>query len=463
MNTDKAYLLGLIIGGGVFGNAEDVFIIKLPYKKWGSYISNPARAGQIINDILCSVGQMFRAIYNLAVQYETLPGGTWKILCEGDNTPVKDDLQRYGIHCEGEIRTDVDISQVVRDLVDDNLKRRFIAGLADTIGSMAKSQRRFTDEHQIISFEINGYNYKFVCDLCNLLYSINCIPDQINWNHPNIHCPGNPYYKQWNKGFKLRILLDQYAQFGAFAFRTKAEASRENRRLQQQQHVAEMCETREIRVKQSTIHPAENDMRLPEQIRGGHYLHFRHFCAVMGCEHAPYDKICPLFNQVGELINPFPILCKDLQVNIQEIIDSDSLLSQRTYTIMDVSVASLLQIYNDDSSQLLYGVNGHNGYPISQIMQAVAYVIANNNELTGKRPIGGYIEVIQRHITGDPSITVEFRKPELLTPLVIVLNGKGALVGANNPEVYRRLVARDTNNQYKLIVRQITEEDLRNA
>lgn len=30
MNTDKAYLLGLIIGGGIFGNAEDVFRIKLP-------------------------------------------------------------------------------------------------------------------------------------------------------------------------------------------------------------------------------------------------------------------------------------------------------------------------------------------------------------------------------------------------------------------------------------------------
>ena len=60
----------------------------------------------------------------------------------------------YGIACEGELRGTADISQVVLELVDDNLKRRFIAGLADTIGSMAKSQRRFTDEHQIISFEI---------------------------------------------------------------------------------------------------------------------------------------------------------------------------------------------------------------------------------------------------------------------------------------------------------------------
>lgn len=52
MDTDKAYLLGLIIGGGVFGNAEDVFNIRLPYKKWGSYLENPQRAGEIAGDIL---------------------------------------------------------------------------------------------------------------------------------------------------------------------------------------------------------------------------------------------------------------------------------------------------------------------------------------------------------------------------------------------------------------------------
>ena len=168
MDTDKAYLLGLIIGGGVFGNAEDVFSIRLPYKKWGSYLENPQRAGEIAGDILRKVGQMFRAVYDLSVQYETTPGGTWTILCEGDTTLVKNDLMHYGIVCEGELRGNADISQVVLELVDDNLKRRFIAGLADTIGSMAKSQRRFTDEHQIISFESKGYNFKCGCDLCRL-------------------------------------------------------------------------------------------------------------------------------------------------------------------------------------------------------------------------------------------------------------------------------------------------------
>lgn len=61
MNTDKAYLLGLIIGGGDFGNAEDVLRIRLPYRKWGSYLDNPQRAGQIARDILQQVGQIGRA------------------------------------------------------------------------------------------------------------------------------------------------------------------------------------------------------------------------------------------------------------------------------------------------------------------------------------------------------------------------------------------------------------------
>ena len=69
MDTDKAYIFGLIIGGGDFGNAEDVFRIRLPYKKWGSYKDNPKRAGRIIEDILKKLSPIFRTIYNLTIQY----------------------------------------------------------------------------------------------------------------------------------------------------------------------------------------------------------------------------------------------------------------------------------------------------------------------------------------------------------------------------------------------------------
>ena len=218
MNTDKAYILGLIIGGGIWGNAEDVFKIRLPFKRWGSYEANPKRAGEISRDVMKLVNPMFRVIYGISVSYDTSVSGVWNILCEGDMSTLRSELEGYGIRCEGEIRKHANIRKIVPELVDDNLKRRFIAGLADTIGSTKRSHRRFNDDKQMVSFEISGFEFDFVCSLCKLLHSIGCYPDQILWNHPNFHCGSNPYDREWKKGFKLRVYLDQYEKFGAFAF-----------------------------------------------------------------------------------------------------------------------------------------------------------------------------------------------------------------------------------------------------
>ena len=296
--------------------------------------------------------------------------------------------------------------------IDDNLKRRFIAGLSlIQIGSIGKSQRRFTDENQILSLEIKGHNFKFVCDLCRLLHSINCIPDQVNWNHPNIHCTNNPYYTTWNKGFKLRILLDQYARFGAFAFQTKAESSVYNISLQQQTHTSLPCPEQRVNVTPSCIHPAENDTLLPELIRGGHYIHYRHFCAVLGCEHAPYDKIMAEFSRLGELIIPFPIQCRDSILQIEAIIAGDPLLAGRNYSDISVSVSSLLAQFQNDRNALLYGTTLENGYPIERF-KAVAYIIANDNEAFWGPSV--ILKIIKRHIKND-SILSGRSQPDLLT------------------------------------------------
>lgn len=459
MDSDRAYLLGLIIGGGIFGNSEDVFRIRLPYKKWGSYIENPKRAGQIAKDILQKVSKIFMVIFNLSVQYETTKEGIWTILCEGDLTELKKYLRKYKINCSGEIRGEVDLEPIIAELIDDNLKRRFIAGLADTIGSIASSHRRFSDEHQIISLEIKGTNFDFVCKLCQLLYSINCIVDQINWNHPNIHCTNDPYYSTWNKGFKLRILLDQYTKFGAFVFRTKAEGSDENRRLQHSTHSAESCETRDINISPSCIHPAENDKRLPEIIRGGHYIHFRHFCAVLGCIHAPYKKLEPYFSNIGNYINPFPILHKGTEDEIRQLIANEPLLRNRLYRDEKIKLTWLVKQY--ENNNLIFGNGGDTGYPVSAILQGIAYIIANENELYGKRPSGKFISIIVNRIKQNINSHIVVRIPDILTPLVIIDNGRGALIGPQNPNVYKKLVKEDPNYKYKLITRKITENDLK--
>jgi hypothetical protein len=462
MNTDKAYLFGLIIGGGIWGNAEDVFQIHLPFKQWGSYESNPRRAAKVSRDIMSIIGSMFRGIYGINISYEATVSGNWRVLCEGDLTRLESDLLSYGIKCEGSLRGNADISKIVADLVDDNLKRRFIAGLADTIGSTTKSHRRFTDDVQILSFELTGFNFSFVCELCRLLYSVNCLPDQILWNHPNFHSTNNLYYKQWTKGFKLRVQMDQYAEFGAFAFSAKAESLQENRRLQQQPHTAVPCPKREVRASPSCVHPAENDIRLPANIRGGHFLHNRHVCAVLKCENAPYDAIDELLQNAGSLVNPFTILSKDSLSVIENRISADPLLANRKYLTSRVSVKQLYERFRKESNALLYGNGSDSGYPLSEIIQGIAYVIAHQSELSGTRPKGNYAKLIERHLSHTPYLSVKIRKPDLLTPLVITGNGRGVLIGARNPRIYKKLVTTSSDNKYKLQVRPITEEDLRN-
>jgi hypothetical protein len=299
---------------------------------------------------------MFHSIYNILISFEASKND-WIILCEGDIATIIEDLKKYNIDCSGKLSTHADISKICNALTDDNLKRRFIAGLADTVGSTAESHRRFSEEFQIISFEFNGFNYNFICNICRLLFSINYFVDQINWNHPNIHCSNNPYYINWNKGTKIRIFLHQFATFGAFAFKTKVESTNKNLSFQEVPHFAPPCNEQTISITPACFHPGENDVRLPELIRGGHYIHFRHICAVLGCENAPYDKIYNYFLSFGALINHFPIQCRGSFDEISDIISKNILLVDRKYTNKKINIVNLLKLQSLNAKHLLYGFN----------------------------------------------------------------------------------------------------------
>jgi hypothetical protein len=460
MNSDKAYLLGSVIGGGIFRNAEDIFIVKLPYNIWGSYSENSSRAGKIAKDILKIYGTMFRTIYGLHISYEANKK-TWDVLCEGDLTDLINDLNHYDITPLGEIKKNVSIEKIVAELVDDNLKRRFIAGLADTIGSLTPSHRRFTDDNQIISFEISGMCFTFVCQVCRLLHSIRCYPDQILWNHPNLHVGNNPYYKQWKKGFKVRVKLDQYAQFGAYAFTTKAESSSENLLLQGSTVESRPCNQHKINAAVSCVHPDENSHVLPPEIRGGHFIHNRHICAVLGCEHAPYNELKRILSESENYINPFPIIVKDKSAAIDEIINREPLFKNRKYDTRNFEVKDLYKLYKENAHPLICGDTNTAGYPLNEIMQGIAYLIAaQTGNLHGDRPKGKFAEIIENALSLSPKTAFIFKVPDLLTPLIISDKTHAVLIGARNPSVYRKLICFDEKNSYKLIIRAITEADL---
>ena len=468
MNTDKAYILGLVVGGGCFGTDNNSFYIKLPYKQWGDVQKNPTRAGVIARDILKVVAPLMRIEYDLNVLYVTEP--EWRIECVGDISKLKQDLIDYGINPVSEIRKNAEISGVVSELIDDNMKRRFIAGIADTIGSMAPSHRRFTDDVQIISFEVNGFAFKLVCQLCNLLYSIGCLPDQILWQQPNMQSGNDAYYTQWKKGNKLRVTLDTFSQFGALAFKSKSVSSQENRKKQSKTNVADICENKAVVVSGVTAKHIDEDFSgLPDEIRGGHYIHHKQICAALGCPHAPYAQIDHVLNNAEMHISPFTVLHKDTLTKMNDIILNDSLMKNRVYKKIDVIVASVIEAFTEgdltmhfSDSGYSFSTNSRKGYPINYVLDAMAYIIASQRgELNGKRVRGSRDEMLQRAIDEDPLITITFNIPDLLTPVIISDGEVAAMVGPLNADVYRKLISYAPENKYKMIIRAITEEDLR--
>ena len=468
MNTDKAYIMGLVVGGGCFSSNHKSFSIKLPYRQWGDYAKNPERAGMIANDILKVVKPLMSVEYNLDVSYT--PGKEWNIVCHGDTTDLIRDLQSFHIEPTSDLHKTADLQYLIASFSDTNMKKRFIAGVADTIGSMAPSHRRFTDDVQIISFEISGFNYKYVCQLCNLLYQLGCVPDQILWQHPNMQSGTDSYYTSWKKGNKLRVTLDSFSTFGSLAFKSKPIASKENRKKEGKYNSAEKCENKTLSVPGVVaVHVDENYADIPNELRGGHFIHHKQICAALNCPHSPQRELDRLLTHAENYISPFTVLHKDTAVGVSNIITADPLLRDREYTQADIEVKYLVDAMHDGAATILFSGNTpilhysrDKGYPMNVIMDAVAYIVASKTgNLNGKRPRGNREEIIVNAITAIPDFAVTVKIPDLLTPMVLTDGKVAALVGPLNAQVYRQLISYDPDNKYKMLVRKITENDLR--
>lgn len=475
MNTDEAYALGLVVGGGVFSGSGTEFYIRLPYRQWGDVSKNPAKAGQIGNDIFKVVRPVMQSVFGLQVSFNP-SGKEWQITCNGSTSNLVKRLASYNIAPSSDLRKTADLSAIIKCLLNDNFKRRFIAGLADTIGSVAPSHRRFSDDVQIISFEIPGFNFKFICQLCNLLYSIGCIPDQILWQHPNMQSGADRYYPQWRKGNKLRVTLDAFSTFGSMAFKSKFESALDNRNKETSPNPRPVkCEDAVLRPNGITAKHVEDDCPgLPASIRGGVYIHHKHICAVLGCPHAPVGEVVKLIREAPHYVMPFTVLHKGTLQEIEGIISNEQILANRKYTRSNFQVRSLFEEYSEKRQTVRFNRDASNvyrpsysnskdvGYPVNELMDAVAFIIASQSgNLNGKRVRGSRDKLVEDAISRDSSVSVEIRIPDLLTPLIVTDGKNAAMVGPMNAEVYGKLISPDKTYKYKIRLRDITENDLK--
>lgn len=433
VDPDKAYLLGLLIGGGVI--SDNNFQILLPYNKWGDIELNQIRAGEIATDILTRLNPIWQTAYGLNVSYKY--GSDWKIVSDKISDQLIADLRSCGLPIKGELKSTANLKSLIPLLPTVEHKRNFIVGLIDTIGSLAKSHRRFVDEFQIISFEFKGSNFSLVDDVVRIFDLLGLVPDQVLWNHPNQHSGSCRYYASWKKGFKVRIPLREYMLKGGFLFQAKKLSAQENAKVINEK-LLEKSKSNKIQGRVA-LHVDEYSDWLPPSVRGGHFVHNLHFNALFGLPSPKDFNIDQIVNNFHHYFCPFTVLTKGDGGYIDEIISKESYLSSTTYKDEGVSLSALIEKQERDPQSLVWGRTDNDGFPVNLILQAAVYSVLSDrggDNIKGKRILGNYIDQA-KNISSE---TIRIDVPNRGTCLRVEYKGHSALVGYINDEFNKKLI-----------------------
>lgn len=448
LTTDKAYIFGLMVGGAQIGASS--FSIRLPYKKWGDISHNTVRAADIMSDILNVLNPIMQNTYG--VNFAPSIGTDWRLNSNSFPPALQQDLQEYGLKTSGELRSNSSIQNLLPHLISLKHKQKFITGLIDTVGSLARSHRRFVDTFQVVSFEFKGQNFGLVSEVYSLFQSMNIPVDQVLWNHPNQHSTLCKYYKSWKKGFKIRVSLQDYLLQGGFVFKAKKLSADENSSLNANNSSAALKPHKlQGRV---TVHLDQNTTWIPPHLRGLVFPHQLWFNVAQGLNINPSGKNLVTNTPAETLFCPFTILTKRTTPEISDIINNDKILSRECYDTYNFDIKKVITVYEKDNNQLLFGKTNLDGFPINYMLQAAAFASLSTlgEKMKGNRVLGNYLDNLKELIsTGRiTSTNLTLSIPKKGTALRITSGNYSALVGYTNNSFNKKLVLQKANGLFSV-------------
>lgn len=424
-DTDKGYIFGLLVGGGNLGPGG--LTITLPLKSWGEVNSNPARAGQISSDVLSVVNPLFQAVYGIGVSFS--PGRQWVLSCHSLPAELVGDLRDAGFPVSGDLRTHATVSKIESESTP-QFKKAFIMGLADSIGSLAASHRRFTDDYQVVSLEFSGFNFELVSGISRLLVGIGCKVDQILWNHPNQHAGEDRYYKSWKKGMKIRVMLGDFGEQAGFGFTSKILGARDNQRLQTNPAATRNVER--IVTSAKCLHVDENSALLPELVRGRHFLHWQHIGAAFGAQTVSRVQLEKMFSNALELVTPFTLLSKGSKEEIAESIKNDPFLQDKRFEPdQEINAIEILRAF--EAGQKFITIGADSKFDLTRFVEGLLFpVLAQKGETNGRRYKGSLRDQVTIALASRRTEISELtlrRDPRFISPILITVGDFSSLIG----------------------------------
>lgn len=282
MNIEMSYLLGMITGNGTIqrGSTETTILIDIPHKKLETEFQKDV--GIYVKASITDIRSILEPLLGTSIKFIQNPKVSIISLKKNNEDYLMREIMRYLKNATSS--ENIRISPEVFEFTTDE-RKQFIKGFADVTGYIRRSNYAFSEPNYRVYFEI-PHNWELVIDFANLLKSVDIPVQNIDWAHPNMRDGNLRKYHQgkhdfWKKEHQVKVWAVEYQPVG-FAVIHKQEALDyfagkqrffiENTRKKKVSDVTHHYYWEQAtRKKQKPYHPGEDDIFIPEIIRGKHY------------------------------------------------------------------------------------------------------------------------------------------------------------------------------------------------
>ena len=295
MNNEMAYLLGMICGNGTVkrGATETIISIEIPHKKlWTEDFHDVAL---YVKASLNDIRSIIEPLTGAGLSTAQVKSATTLSFSKPNTDYITREIMRYtgsALH-----HTDMRIHQDIYSFTRDE-KKQFLRGFCDVTGYIRRSNTAYGIKYNHRVYIEIPANWFMVIDISNILKSIDIPVQTIDWAHPNMRDgnlrkfnEGNPDF--WKKEHQIKIYANEFLPIG-FGVIHKQQALQEY----SEELLTGYRADRGINASQITHrfywkvpdrsktarkqHPGENDIFIPEEIRGKHYTSWRQIAQDLG-------------------------------------------------------------------------------------------------------------------------------------------------------------------------------------
>lgn len=287
MNTQMAYLVGMILGNGEVqrGSQDTTIIIEIPHKNLRD--DEGLEVSVYVKSSLVDIRSVVEPLLGNSLSISQDKTVTRVSFTKSNEDYTMREIVRLignGIH-----HSTMTMSDELFNMTTDE-RKELLRGVADVTGYIRKSNIAFGQEGCYrVYIEIPG-NWQFVIDVANMLKTLDIPVQTIDFGHPNFrdsnlkkYNSGKPNY--WKKEHQIKIWANEFLPIGfniVHKQRALEKYAEELLDFLDENKTHKFYWEKPIKIREKPHHPMENDSSLPKSIRGKHFDSWTQLAEVLG-------------------------------------------------------------------------------------------------------------------------------------------------------------------------------------